>query len=59
MNECDGLDECVEVLDVVVVVLIDVDTLGECVTRVLAVCDTDTVDVFEVVWLSVGVELSE
>ena len=42
-----------------VVVLIDVDTLGECVTRVLAVCDTDTVDVFEVVWLSVGVELSE
>ena len=59
VNECDGLDECVEVLDVVVVVLTDVDTLAECVTRVLAVCDTDTVYVFEVVWLSVGVELSE
>ncbi len=42
-----------------VVVLTDVDTLAECVTRVLAVCDTDTVYVFEVVWLSVGVELSE
>jgi hypothetical protein len=44
---------------VVVVVLIDADTLGDCVTRVLALCDTDTVDVFEVVWLSVGGELSE
>ncbi len=43
----------------VVVVLTVVDTLGDCVTRVLAVCDTDTVDVFEVVWLSVGGELSE
>ena len=39
--------------------LTDADTLGECVTRALEVCDTDTVDVFEVVWLSVGVELSE
>jgi hypothetical protein len=44
---------------VVVVVLTDADTMGDCVARVLAVCDTDTVDVFEVVWLSVGVELSE
>jgi hypothetical protein len=44
---------------VVVVVLTDADTLGDCVTRVLAVCDTDTVDVFEVVRLSVGGELSE
>ena len=43
----------------VVVVLTDTDTLGDCVTRALAVCDTDTVGVFEVVWLSVGVELSE
>jgi hypothetical protein len=40
-------------------VLTDADTLGECVTRALTVCDTDTVDVFEVIWLSVGVELSE
>jgi hypothetical protein len=59
VNEWDGLDECVEVLDVVVVVLTDVDTLGDCVTRALTVCDTDTVEDFELVWLSVGVELSE
>ncbi len=39
--------------------LTDADTLGDGVTRVLEVCDTDTVDVFEVVWLSVGVELCE
>jgi hypothetical protein len=44
---------------VMVVVLTDADTLDDCVTRALALCDTDTVDVFEVVWLSVGVELSE
>lgn len=53
VKDCDGLDECVDVLEVVVVVLTDVDTLDDFVGAVLPVCDTDTVEVFELVWLSV------
>ena len=48
-----------EVLELVVVALTDNETFEDRVAPVLGVCDTDTVDVFEVVWLSVGVELSE
>ena len=57
VKDCDGLDECVDVLELVVVVLTDVDTLGDCVLAVLPVCDTDTVDVFELVWLLVDIGL--
>jgi hypothetical protein len=37
VNDCDGLDECVAVLEVVVVVLADVETLGDFVADVLPV----------------------
>jgi hypothetical protein len=37
VNDCDGLDECVAVLEVVVVLLADVETLGDFVADVLPV----------------------
>lgn len=59
MKDCDGLDECVEVLEVVDVVLTDTDTVDDFVAVVLAVCETDTVEDFELVWLSVGIGVLE
>ena len=37
MNDCDGLGECVAVLEFVVVLLADVETLGDFVADVLPV----------------------
>ena len=48
-----------DVLELVVVALTDVDTLEDRVAPVLPVCDTDTVDVFELVWLSVAIGVVE
>ena len=59
MKDCDVLDECVEVLEVVDVVLTDTDTVGDFVAVVLAVCETDTVEDFELVWLSVATGVLE
>ena len=48
-----------EVLELVVVPLTDNETFEDRVAPVLAVCDTDTVDVFELVWLSVAIGVVE
>lgn len=48
-----------EVLELVVVALTDNETFEDRVTPVLGVCDTDTVDVFELVWLSVAIGVVE
>ena len=48
-----------EVLELVVVALTDNETFEDRVAPVLAVCDTDTVDVFELVWLSVAIGVVE
>ncbi len=48
-----------EVLELVVVALTDNETFEDRVAPVLAVCDTDTVDVFELVWLSVVIGVVE
>lgn len=59
MKDWDVLDECVEVLEVVDVVLTDTDTVEDFVAVVLAVCEADTVEDFELVWLSVGIGVLE
>lgn len=46
-----------EVLELVVVALTDNETFEDRVAPVLPVCDTDTVDVFELVWLLVDIGL--
>jgi len=49
----------VEVLELVVVALTDNETFEDRVAPVLGVCDTDTVDVFELVWLSDAIGVVE
>lgn len=48
-----------EVLELVVVALTDNETFEDRVAPVLGVCDTDTVDVLELVWLSVAIGVVE
>ena len=48
-----------EVLELVVVALTDNETFEDRVTPVLGVCDTDTVDVLELVWLSDAIGVVE
>ena len=47
VKDCDGLDECVGVLDCVDDLLTDAETLGDLLETPLRVWETDTVDVFE------------
>jgi len=47
VKDCDGLDECVGVLDCVDDLLDDAETLGDLLEAPLRVWETDTVDVFE------------
>ena len=56
MKDWLGLDECVDVLEFVEVVVCETDILEDPEGRAEPVCDTDTVDVVELDWLSVSIE---
>ena len=47
VNDCDGLDECVGVLEFVDDLLTEADTLGDLLEAPLRVWETETIEVFE------------